>query len=57
LCLASTLLARSEDHGFYALTEEGQTEEDAIEWIEYNILGSLGQAGSPVVTRQIDEQD
>ncbi len=39
------------DHGLIveALIESGQSEEDAVEWIDYNIIGSLGQAGSPVI--------
>jgi len=56
-CGAEPVVVYDYDLLVLALTDEGQTEEDAIEWIEYNILGSLGQAGSPVVTRQIDEQD
>ena len=32
-----------------ALVEGGMTEEDAVEWIDYNIIGSLGQPCSPVI--------
>jgi len=54
-CGAEPVVVYDYDLLVLALVEDGYTDEDAVEWIEYNILGSLGQAGSPVITRQIDE--
>jgi hypothetical protein len=38
-----------------ALVASGESEENAVEHIDYNILGSIGQANYPIVTRAIDE--
>lgn len=33
--------------------EENMTEEDAVEFIEYNTIGSIGFEGSPIVVRTL----
>lgn len=35
------------------MTEDEMTEEEAIEFIEYNTIGSIGFEGSPIVVRSL----